>query len=618
MDRKDGKKKESIDEILSDLNGLLNRMPSILDGIKMPEIKPAEFSKPEPAPVVKKAEPEPLLEPVEGKKPGVPEAEKTIVLEAFPGGPEGAASPEEKTAESPAPDAGDKTMIIEGFSGLPEGAPVPEAEKLVPQSLGDFMFGEGAQEQKAEPERPVKLFGAPLEPPAEQPAKEPSAAEKPKLSISEFAPPPDKEPAAELPPPVIDSPAIEPETPAAVPAEPVRPVAGLAGPHAYDTTRDFGIPDIDALMKLSDGDLKSPVGPEPFPEPAPAPEPEKVEPSMDELAEFEKQIKAAVPRVDAMENKPEEEKPEIQQAPEAAPAPAGEPEGLVLEPSSKPEAGEGLITEPQDQPAQESAEALQPEPFGAVNAAPQEAVLEVPQPEAAPAAGGIELSPGQADETLSAGRPEPGPALESFGAAIPGAQSPSGGESSSVQHETGQDSSPLMPVSGDETLVVPPPVGGGAGEEEKTVIFEAGAARGVTPLAQAGDLAGLAEKAVPDGIPAERVRSVVFLYSAEDKALCATVLSELDSICLKSATKPMFIKRASVRECAPDMNANYIAQIVADAGGQGLVCVGAIPQEKIYEIESAFNASGGFSRHYDSASFNYSAALDLVSDLILR
>ena len=63
MDKKNEKKKESIDEILSDLNGLLNKMPSILDGIKMPEIKPVEFSskqepaarREKPAPVPEKA-----------------------------------------------------------------------------------------------------------------------------------------------------------------------------------------------------------------------------------------------------------------------------------------------------------------------------------------------------------------------------------------------------------------------------------------------------------------------------------------------------------------------------------------------------------------------------------
>ena len=355
---------------------------------------------------------------------------------------------------------------------------------------------------------------------------------------------------------------------------------------------------------------------------------------MDELAEFEAQLKAAAPQGEVMENKPEEEKqetqpapeapeaaqipaaepeaaapltkaeesfeaftiePQAQPAPEAAQAPAAESEGLVIEPAVKA-ADAGISLELEARPAPEAAETLQLEQPGMIVAAPQES---------APAAGGIELSigsqPGNAQPfgiPASASKAEetlPGLAFESASAAVSGGQTP----------------------SGDETLVVPPPAGA-AGGEDKTVIFEAGNPPGVTSRSQAGDLAGLAEKSVPEGIPAERVRALAFLYSAEDKALCATVLSELDAICLKSATKPMFVKRVSVGECAADANANYILQTVTDAGAQGLVCVGAIPQEKIYEIENAFTSSGGFFRHYDSVGFSHSVALDLVSDLILR
>ena len=643
MDSKDGKKKESIDEILSDLNGLLNKMPSILDGIKMPEIKPVEFVKPEPVPA-----PEP--EPVKKDTPASPDADKTIILEAFSGLPEGAAAPEEKPVE-PAQDAGDKTMIIEAFSRLPEGAQAPEPEKLVPQSLGDFMFGEDAQAQNAE-----------------QPAAEPAAAEQPVPTIAEFTPAADQKPEPGFAEDAEGFPAIEPETPADAQPEPEKPVAGLSAAHAYESTRDFGVPDIDALMQLSEGDIKDLTGPEaslePASDPMSQPEPDKAEPSMNELADFEKQLNAAAPQGEAMENKPEEQKPEIQQepeglvlepaskpetgfegltiepetqaapeaaqtpagepeglvlepaskpetgfegltlepetqaAPEAAQTPAGEPEGLVLEPASKPEAGfEGLTLEPEPQAAPEAAETLQLEPSSAVNAAPAAGIeLSIgSQPEAQPAAVQPEPLPAdKAEETLSVSPREPGLVLEPASAAISGSA-----------------------ASGDETLVMPPPAGG-SGEEDKTVIFEAGAGPGVTSRSQAGDLAGLAERPVPEGIPAERVRSVCFFYASEDKALCATVLAELDSICLKSAAKPMFVKRASVRECDPEMNANYILQTVTDAGGQGLVCVGAIPQEKLYEIETAFSGSGGFFRHYDSAGFSHSSALDLVTELILR
>ncbi|HAT73041.1 MAG TPA: hypothetical protein DCS63_09525 [Elusimicrobia bacterium] len=606
MDRKDGKKKESIDEILSDLNGLLNKMPSILDGIRMPEIKPVEFSKPAPEP-----------EPIKKNMPPAQDADKTIILESLSGLPEGASMPGEKHVQ-PAQDAGDKTVILEAFSSLPEGAAAPEAEKLVPQSLGDFMFGEGAAE------------------PAPEPAVNPSASQKtePPVSQSELQP---EQPETVLPPSATDLPAAA-AAPEKAPEEPAKPAAAPANVHAFESTRDFGIPDIDALMQLSEGDIQALVEPEPQPEPepAPAPRPDTAEPSVDELAEFEKQMKAAVPQGGTIVDMPEEKKPEAQPAPEAAQVPAaepeapeaispkaemgfeaftiepetrpateaaqaGEPEGLIIEPSAKAEGGDGLTLDLETRPATEAAGTLQLEQPGAIGAAPQEP---------APAAGGIELSiggqpesagtPGTQDSSSKAEETLQGMAFEPASAAISG----------------GQDSS-STPFSGDETLVVPPP-SGGSGDEERTVIFEAGAVPGIVSGAQAGDLVVLAEKPAPEGIPAERLRSLAFLYSAEDKALCATVLAELDAICLKSATKPMFIKRASVRECAADVNANYVLQAVTDAGAQGLVCVGAIPQEKIYEIENAFSSSGGFFRHYDSASFSHSTALDLVSDLILR
>jgi hypothetical protein len=80
----------------------------------------------------------------------------------------------------------------------------------------------------------------------------------------------------------------------------------------------------------------------------------------------------------------------------------------------------------------------------------------------------------------------------------------------------------------------------------------------------------------------------------------------------------MFIKRASVKECEADANANFLHQSVLDSGAQGMICVGSVPQDKIYELENVFSTSGGFFRSYDASSFSHSAALDLVTDLILR
>ena len=626
-DKNEKKKKESIDEILSDLNGLLNRMPSILDGIKMPEIKPAEFT-----PAREEKKPEPARPPAQ---PPV-EADKTVVLEGFQGLPEGAPEPEPQPEPRPSEDAGDKTVVIEPLSSLPEGAKAPAQDKLVTQSLGEFMFGEGASG---------------MDQPAEEPSPEP---EEPK-------------PAAAAPKPEEDV-------------------------HvSFETTKDFGgIPDIDALMQLSDSDLdglaseeqpqaapapaaKEEPAPAVLPEPAPEPEPAaqpaeerpapeafpetapegteapaqpEAQPSTDELAEFEKQLAAAAPQGVEMDNRPEEEKPQPEPAPEAQPGGTEAVpgfEGLTIEPEGgaepqpepaasaepKPEEAQPLQIEPSIsiEPQPEAAQTLQLEPAAAAEPKPEEAqppqaepsISLEPQPEAAqtlqlepavsaeaqPPQGepGLSLEPrgeeparpaGEVELTVGA-QPEPGLVLEPASAAVtPGAE-----------------------PSGEETLVVPPP-SGASEDEEKTVIFEAGAAPGVTTRSQAGDLDSLAEKPAPEGLPPERQRSLAFLYGSDDKALCATVLSELDAICLKSQEKPMFIRRASVRECDADANANYILQSVTDSGANGLVCVGAIPQEKIYEIESVFNSGGAFFRHYDSSSFSHSAALDLVMDLILR
>ena len=531
MDGKNDKKKESIDEILSDLNGLLNRMPSILDGIKMPEIKPVEF-----APAREEKRPEPAQPPAQPPA----EADKTVVLEGFQGLPEGSQAPEPQPKSAPQvpSDASDKTIVIESLSSLPEGAKAPREEKLVPQSLGDFMFGGDASG---------------MEQPAEEPGPEP---QEPKP--------------AEAPKPAEEDVRV-----------------------SFETTKDFGgIPDIDALMQLSESDLdglsaeeqageaapapgpaaKEEPAPVSLPEispaepaaveepsaapgasaeaPAAAPEQPEAQPSEDELAEFEKQLAAAAPQGGEMENKPEEEKPQPEQPEERPAQEAGAPAGF-----------EALTIEPEGA-------ASQPEPSLSVEPSPAEA-----QP----------------------AQPEPGLVLEPASAAV----------------------TPPAEPSGEETLVVPPPAGA-ASDEEKTVIFEAGSTPGVTSRSQAGDLAGLAEKPAPEGIPPERQRSLAFLYAVEDKALCASLLAELDAICLKSADKPMFIRRASVRECEADVNANYVLQSVNDAGANGLICVGAIPQEKVYEIESVFNSAGGFFRHYDSSNFGHSAALDLVMDLILR
>ncbi len=696
MDNKYDKKKESIDEILSDLNGLLNKMPSILDGIKMPEMQPAEYVKPAEAPEPKT----PASEP-QNKVPAEPfDADKTVVLESFSGLSEGAQAPEElpsfQAADADSPAEEEKPLVIESFPEPQEAAPAKEQEKLAVQSLGDFMFGEEAQAEKPAAAEPVKLSGAPLEPPSEEPVR--NVASGPSLSISEFTPPAIKEdvPAAEMTPaaipeaglPGIPEPAPDdmtfsqgsdaaqagasaaPEPSGAQNDQFSQQVpdpfnADEAGPEkqpapaSFETSRDFGVPDIDVLMQMSEAEKPAPEpAGQPLPEAGlnPEPAPETDGPAL--AGGFHEAFDTAAPRAEAeaapaasegeipAASEPEMEKSEPAQ-PEAASA-AMEPGDFVIEPEAKPEektenpfeaftfdpaspepasaqdGGETLRLEPA--PEAPETPAAEPQPAGAQPAEPEFAAFAEPAAEPKLEAG-PEIQFGASAEPAAEPKLEVGEGIQFVAAAEQAAGSGielapgielGGGSPASFGNpdETLPGSPPAeQKSSGDETLVIPPSAGS-EGEEEKTVIFQASPSS--TARAQAGDLASLSARQQPEGIPPERVRSIAFLYSSGDETLCASVLAELDAICLKSAAKPMFVKRAYVKVCDTDANANFVSQSVTDSGAIGLVCVGAIPQEKVYEIENALSSAGGFFRYFDSASFSHSSALDLVADLIIR
>lgn len=694
MDEKpEDKKKESIDDILSDLNGLLNKMPSILDGIKMPEMQPHQPpAQPEPAPELPPAQPEevqsqPESAPEQPQEIPVEDAgDKTVVLEPFSGLPEGAASPdlglprqqEEPAAEAPAePPAmdGDKTVVLEPFSGLSEGAQEPPAggPETAPEQPQEISLEVVQPEPAAEQPEEINLEAVQPGPAAEQPEEMPAEEE---LQSADILSPSDvfqQEPASE--PAQAEADTVQPAA-ADIP-EPAEPAAAAPPPQAalpaYESTRDFGVPDIDALLQLSDADTAGQQQEQAEQQAADLPEagviPESVqaiEQQPDSIKGIEPAPQAEIPAAEEvqMENKepdnePQQPEPEQQEQPEAAAQPAADSpfDAFAIDPSAEPEA--------QPEPAVQQAEPAQAE------AAPEILSLE-PAAEEAPQSGGLELNLQQDAPAPQEGQPLQfeSPA-EAVGGTPPDAAGetlnlePRGGSPFDVPEQPAAEAEPTLTVGaqpeaadqtipggglelgggspfgeqpqaeqpqgpggaglelsvgtpgggGDETLVMPPP-GGDSPEEEKTVIFQAPPS--TTSRAQAGDLTGLAEKGVPDGIPEDRVRSLMFLYSSEDKALCATVLAELDSICLKSATKPMFIKRAAVQEFEADANPNFVQQAVTDSGAQGLICVGSVPQDKVYELESLFGSSNGFFRHYESASFSHSAALDLVTDIILR
>ena len=70
--------------------------------------------------------------------------------------------------------------------------------------------------------------------------------------------------------------------------------------------------------------------------------------------------------------------------------------------------------------------------------------------------------------------------------------------------------------------------------------------------------------------------------------------------------------------CGTGINGNVVLQKVADAKALGLLCLGSVPQETVYEVENVFTAAGVFFKHYTRETFNHSVALDLVMEFILK
>ncbi len=330
----------------------------------------------------------------------------------------------------------------------------------------------------------------------------------------------------------------------------------------FETTHDFGVPDIDTLIRLSQnkGALVNGAG------------------VSGKASEEESEPLPIIEPADDAQLKPEpllgpgafaEAAPESQSALEA------DLDEIVIAPRAGSTDGEGEVMDIQN----ETPGKFEPEKPGR------------PAPEVADAAAPrLELATPQ-DFTLKSSEPSPD-------------------EPGFVIKQTNLEMNPTPPAapsvdSGDTASVVK--------EEERTGIYSTGAASG-----SGDDLSPIADKPVPDGIPPERVRTVAVLYAAEDADLCSDVLTELDAICLKSASKPMFIKRAFVKTFNPEINGNSYLQKVSEAGAMGLICLGNIPKDSVYDLENIFNAGAAFFRHFSREAFTHSAVLDLVSELMLK
>jgi hypothetical protein len=435
--------------------------------------------------------------------------------------------------------------VADGGSLPVAGEGPKEKAELKPLSLGEYMFSEDSQPEP--------------EPPAAEPAVNPAniTAQVPAASfavetaqIPGGASPYEKSPDLGL---ISEEAAgikedLKPES------EKVK--ADTAG-GSFEGTRDFGVPDIDALIRLSQeealpADTRADSLPKnETPQASAVSEDEKGEP------------------MDVKEEHPEKgEIPNLGQSDDLKGIEEAEVSSIVPPPNCEEAIPQTVEPAKPEQPVAEAAkiETSSPQEFTLRTAA-----LEPP---------GAGLMAGPSDSSLSPSTPP-----------------------SAAQGEE------------DKTMVIPPSIS--APEGDKTVIYESGAGFGIVPRG-GSDLESLAVKAAPEGIPSDRLRTVAFLYAAEDSGLCADLLSELDAICLKSPSKPMFINRAFVQACEPGNSGNVLMQKVTDAGAVGLICVGNIHQDTIYEVENVFAAGGMFFRHLPRESLSHSAALDLVTEFILK
>ena len=204
------KKKESIDEILSDLNSLLNKMPAIIEGVKLPETpdKTVQSAAPQPAPEQEKED----------------AFDKTLKLDP------------EEIASSPSGGSVDK-MVLQSLDACilsPESLETPDADSRVSEPLALPVEHGGAAPGSPET-RPLSEENMP------DSEQQPSSAGEEKQPSSPGTPEDvrlnDAQPLEERGDAVSDPGKNEPDLKAS----------------SLDSTGDFGIPDIDALMNLSQG-----------------------------------------------------------------------------------------------------------------------------------------------------------------------------------------------------------------------------------------------------------------------------------------------------------------------------------------------------------------------------
>lgn len=167
------------------------------------------------------------------------------------------------------------------------------------------------------------------------------------------------------------------------------------------------------------------------------------------------------------------------------------------------------------------------------------------------------------------------------------------------------------PVSAAEekTLIIAP-------EEETTVVLSPETTQRAVSGAAGSEMF---EKGVPAGMPDDQVKGLGFIYAQGDEGLCAGFLSMLDDVCGKSKKRPIFIKRAFVRQFEEGMNGAAAVDAASESSAIGIVCVGNIPEQYMRDMDKALMGSGVLFKYISADEAPQRAcAVDLIAEIMLR
>lgn len=131
------------------------------------------------------------------------------------------------------------------------------------------------------------------------------------------------------------------------------------------------------------------------------------------------------------------------------------------------------------------------------------------------------------------------------------------------------------------------------------------------------ELNKLISKETPQSVSKERVKNVGFIFSCEE-GLLSDILNTMDSICLHSKEKPMFVKRAFVLPFDDKLNIESILINCKNESACAVALVGEVPPERIYEIENALSQNNIYFANFTKLNFSKSKIIDFIMELIIR